>query len=977
MTQEGKGQGKLVFPGYTVKERLAGSPRAVLIRARQNALERDVLIKLVPAAAADKVEAVRAEVKLRLALHHDAVAAPIDEGSVGAHRFFVFELPEGQGLESLRAATAATVLGVARRLFRFLEHAHRAGLFLSALGTRDVRVTSAGEIRIVNLEHAVTAAHAGGHAEGVLRAPEAEGKHAAPSVRADLYVAGALLRAGLFGVSARAVGRASNVPAALRTVLRSVLAQDPGARPASSAEVLAALEDGPGAMRQSVREVLGVPGMAVLALLAVGAGIAAFWLSLAGLRDHPPAPAPRADLPGPADPAVPPAEKPVAATDPAEAQAAAAFSKGLAEDETSRDDWHARVAGWEAFTAAHAGTEWAKRANARIAEIRAAAEKDAEKRLAELIAAAGEDVAALAGRLDAFADVARNKGTKAADTALERVRVLRESCAARVKAVVARAEELARAGDFETARAQLADALKGATPEGAPQLEAARTALAAAEKRWTEETERWRAMESAARSACDARRFRDAARALAGEGGAWARPEIAAAHARWTWGCASAARAFDAVMDAVRGFASEKTDRVFKYRQDGALTEVEGRVIAVSADGARVEIKRKNRTEKVAVDPLALDIDMLCAVVKEKAPDASAEEAVASMFALAGFSAEADAAAARAGDGASAHLKDLLDAEREVHAARAVEAVVARGAALAGEGRGKDVLDLLAKALPPVARSAAVRTARPKIREMHARAFADVRRADGAGTTFRGNVSVDAQGTVAIEYTFADDAQRGDWLPLDGKGTVAAPPQGKGMDIGGSVGLLGGEPIFAGGVRVEGDAEPCSATPNVGIVLGGGADAYEVLFGLGFEQLEPVADSALHGPLNLVLLKLRGETEWRLAFKNYDEKAKVQKGRLASFAIGHTDALELTFQRRVLFRKPLKALAGDIPAMAELQAPGSIVLQAGPSTVRFYRLRVSGALRAGWLDARWAAEAARAFEAMLGPEDAPAPPAKR
>ena len=60
--------GAYVLPGYTVKERLGRTGYGLLLRARQNALNRDVLIKLVPASASEIVEAVRAEAKLRVEL---------------------------------------------------------------------------------------------------------------------------------------------------------------------------------------------------------------------------------------------------------------------------------------------------------------------------------------------------------------------------------------------------------------------------------------------------------------------------------------------------------------------------------------------------------------------------------------------------------------------------------------------------------------------------------------------------------------------------------------------------------------------------------------------------------------------------------------------------------------------------------------------------------------------------------------------
>ncbi|HAK95169.1 MAG TPA: hypothetical protein DCM87_09255 [Planctomycetes bacterium] len=987
MTGEGKSRTKVVFPGYTVKERLAEPSRAVLLRARQDALARDVLIKLVPAASPEKVGAVRAEVRLRLALAHDAVAAPIDEGAAGGYRFFVFELPEGDAIESLRASPAPVVLAAARRLFRFLEHAHRSGIFIGSLDPRDVRVTAAGDIRIVNLEHAAAAPQDAGKVPGVVQAPEIRAGKGGPSARGDLYLAGALLHAGIAGGAARAgraVRRAPNLPAALRAALQRVLADDPAARPESAAAVLAGLEsEGAGRDTARWREVLTAPGLAAIAAVAVGAGIAAFWLSLARLHDdaapgaagEPPARAEKGGGDAPERPDVSGGVPPDLVR-PAEVDAAArAFAKALADDELAREHWQERIAAWEEFVAEHAGTEWAARADARAKELRRDAETDAEKRLGDLVAAAGGHTALLVTRLEEFAEHRRNKGTRAAATARERTGALRTQHLARINGIAARAEELARGGDFAAARDQLGGADEHLLPEGVKVLDAARAAIREVEARWKGEGERWQALEDAARAACEARDFAGAAQRLAAAGGDWVRGDAAAAHAALVRACTYAAQASGAVNAAVRDLHERGADRMFTYRVRGEAGEVHGRIVAVADDGARIEIKRKSRTDRVAIDPLALDLDTLCGWVREHAPGVHAEAALAYQFALLGLSSEAAAAASLAGAQAPPELGAFLDAERERHAARAIETLSGRGAALLAEGRCREALDLYAESVPRLAGSAAMRAARERLRDAYVRAYAGARLGEGAATAFRGKAALDDQGWLTVEYTFTDDVQLQDWRPAGGRGTVATAALGSSMEVRGRVGLHGGERIFAGGVRVEGEAEPLADAPNVGVVVGGPADAYEVLFGLGFEQQEPVADSVLPGPLNLVLVRPRGAEQWHLAFRGYDERIKMQKGRVAYFAAACAEMLELTLQRSTLFRKPAKALADELPAIAGREAPGGVIITTGQSPVVFHRLRIRGLLRREWLQETWARDAAAAFEALAGGAGGAAPPA--
>jgi len=986
VTTEDKARAKLVFPGYTVKQRLAESPRGVLLLARQDALARDVLIKLVPAASPEKVEAVRAEVRLRLALAHDAVAAPIDEGAAGAYRFFVFELPEGEPLQSLRKRAAPVVLAAAQRLFRFFEDAHRGGIFIGALSPRDVRVTAAGDIRIVNLEHAAVSPREAGGARDVLLAPEIRAGKGGPSARGDLYLAAALLHAGLAGGEARAgraVRRRSNLPAVLRAALQQALADDPSVRPESAAAVLAGLQsDGAGGEVARWREILTAPGAAAVAAAAVGAGIAAFWLSLARLHEEA-APGPPAEPPGtvaeerggvPEEPAVSEGGAPDKVRSSGEAAAARAFARVLDDDAGARKDWQARIAAWEEFIAEHRGTEWAARAAARVKEIRLEAEAAAEKRLGDLTEAAGRHTALLVMRLEEFAAQRRNQGTKAAEMARERAAALRAQHLARIKGIAARGEELARAGDFAAARELLGGVDEELLPESAQALEAARAAVRAIEAAWHDEGGRWRELEAAARAACAARDFAGAAERLAAAGGAWTRGDAAAAHGALLRACARAAQAKDAVLAAARKLREGGTERLFTYRAQGQTVEVRGRIAAVAGDGARIEIKRPERKDRVAIDPLRLDLDTLCDWIAENAPGLAAEEALAYQYALLGMWREADAAAARAGARAPAELGVFLAAERERQAALAIEALADRGAALAAEGRFQEALDRYAEVLPPLAGSAALRAARERLRDAYTRAFVGARWAEGVATAFRAKAAMDGEDRLTLEYAFSDEAQLRDWRPAGAGGAVVAGPLG-GMEVRGRVGLHGGARLFTGGVRVEGEAEPLADTPNVGIVIGGPADAYEVFYGLGFEFKEPVIDSVLPGTLNLVLVRPRGAGQWHLAFRGYDERIKMQKGRVAYFAAACAETLELTLLRATLFRKPAKALADELADRGARGAPGAVIFATGQSPVRFHRLRIRGQLRREWLQEFWAGAAAAAFDAMLEPAGEAAAPA--
>jgi serine/threonine-protein kinase len=147
--------------GYRIVSALGAGGMGEVYRASDTRLDREVAIKVLPAAVAAEPERLarfEREAKLLAALNHPNVAhvygfeqATLDDGS-GVH-FLAMELVEGEDLAQRLKRGAIPVdeaLAIARQIAEALEEAHEKGIVHRDLKPANVKVTPDGKVKVLD-----------------------------------------------------------------------------------------------------------------------------------------------------------------------------------------------------------------------------------------------------------------------------------------------------------------------------------------------------------------------------------------------------------------------------------------------------------------------------------------------------------------------------------------------------------------------------------------------------------------------------------------------------------------------------------------------------------------------------------------------------------------------------------------------------------------------------------------------------------
>jgi Serine/threonine protein kinase len=262
---------------YSIERELSGGGMSRVFVAREHALDRRVVVKVLPddMAAAGSLQRFRREIMLAARLHHPHIVPVLAAGEVDGVPFYTMPLVDGDSLRDRLAGgpmPIGNILRVLREVSSALQYAHEHGIVHRDIKPDNVllsngvaSVTDFGVAKALGAaaegtSHALTSV---GVALGtpMYMAPEQIAADPAVDERADLYAFGCVAYEMLTGdppfgkrapqhvlaahitEDAVPVGeRRRDVPAPLAALVMHCLAKSPEARPQTAADVIRALD---------------------------------------------------------------------------------------------------------------------------------------------------------------------------------------------------------------------------------------------------------------------------------------------------------------------------------------------------------------------------------------------------------------------------------------------------------------------------------------------------------------------------------------------------------------------------------------------------------------------------------------------------------------------------------------------------------------------------------------------------------------
>lgn len=260
--------GTLLNERYRLDAEIGRGGMAIVYRAHDTLLERDVAVKVMsqaPALGTEGRARLVHEAKATAKLNHPNIVSVYDAGEADGSPFIVIELVEGESLHDQRPEALEDIVAIARQVCAALEHAHSHGVVHRDLKPENVLLGPDGVAKLTDF----------GLARSVASRLTSEGTvvgtvfYLAPELalgqdydgRADLYALGVMLYELTTGrlpftaddpvavisqhlhapvVSPRA--KDPEIPPALDDLIVRLLGKDPRERPASAREVLSMLE---------------------------------------------------------------------------------------------------------------------------------------------------------------------------------------------------------------------------------------------------------------------------------------------------------------------------------------------------------------------------------------------------------------------------------------------------------------------------------------------------------------------------------------------------------------------------------------------------------------------------------------------------------------------------------------------------------------------------------------------------------------
>jgi serine/threonine-protein kinase len=308
---------------YTLERELGGGGMSTVFVARDNALGRLVVVKVLPyeLAATVSVDRFKREIMLSAGLQHPHIVPVLSAGETDGLPFFIMPFVEGESLRSRLARGPLSVreaLTILKDVSRALHYAHGRGIIHRdikpdniLLSAGSATVTDFGVAKALSASRETKANDATARTGTITlvgtsigtpayMAPEQAAGDPATDHRADLYALGIvgyemllgtppfhgrspqqLLAAQLTEAPSPINSRRYDVPDALAALIMRLLEKEPGKRPRNAGEVTRALEDpavvsgtftAPLAARAAkpMRVIWALAGAGILASVAAG-----------------------------------------------------------------------------------------------------------------------------------------------------------------------------------------------------------------------------------------------------------------------------------------------------------------------------------------------------------------------------------------------------------------------------------------------------------------------------------------------------------------------------------------------------------------------------------------------------------------------------------------------------------------------------------------------------------------------------------
>jgi serine/threonine-protein kinase len=144
-----------LIPGYRLLKRLGYGGMGAVFLARQESLNRQVAVKLLPPEFGNDANHVRRflqEARSAAKVSHENIVGAVDAGEAGGRYFFIMEYVPGETVFKLIRKKGkipeAKALDIARQVARGLRHAHKNGLIHRDIKPKNLMVTPEGTVKI-------------------------------------------------------------------------------------------------------------------------------------------------------------------------------------------------------------------------------------------------------------------------------------------------------------------------------------------------------------------------------------------------------------------------------------------------------------------------------------------------------------------------------------------------------------------------------------------------------------------------------------------------------------------------------------------------------------------------------------------------------------------------------------------------------------------------------------------------------------